>query len=174
MTDKKPGLILTVSVMAQMVLENLDRADSPAFAQAAAIIDAAAQTPGLAPEKVEQWQRAVALYHSALLEFPPPDHAPEVPDYWQDHQPPAEAYEEPGEPDNRGFLPEDVRESLFLSDALAYDATTGAAAEAAEFAALDAAPSTTEVRRSAAPVEFEEPGADHDDAARKPRVSFEP
>lgn len=103
MSDKKPGLILTVSAMARMLVENLDRADCEAFAHAAAIIDAATHTPGLPAHNVEQWQRAVALYHAALLEFPAHDATPEIPDYWYEYQPPPEAYEEPAEPESPDF-----------------------------------------------------------------------
>jgi hypothetical protein len=141
MSDKKPGLILTVGVMAQMLIENLDRPHGDAFRMAAEIIDTASRTPGLSPEKAEQWQRVVALYHAALLTFPPHDEAPALPDDWEDHQPPAEVYaaELPG-----------------------YSLWVG----------LDA--DEIEAMENPAPVEIEEPAANYDDTARKPRVSFEP
>lgn len=152
MTDNKPGLILTISAMARLLVENLDRADTEAFAHAAAIIDAAAQTPGVPPHNVEQWQRAIALYNAALLEFPAHDATPEIPADWFDYQPPPEVYTE--------FEPVDC-----------YDRTP---AEREQLCAADLSDHAEAYRIWADVNEADGLTPASSDTQRKPRVSFEP
>ncbi|MQW45318.1 hypothetical protein GHK68_24415 [Sinorhizobium meliloti] len=98
MTDERPDFIETINALARLLLDNLDRADTDSARTAAAIIDRATTTPELPPHNAENWGRAVALYHAALMEFPPPDYTPEPPADWAATLPPLEAYDdEPGE-----------------------------------------------------------------------------
>lgn len=128
MSKTKPGLILSMSVMAQMLIDNLDRPHSRSAAMAADILTMAAEAEGVPAHNADQWRRAVALYESALIVFAPPGaDAPPLPDDWQDHQPPAEAYDEaPGFAEWVGL---DADEIAAMQDPAPADFTEPAAPE---------------------------------------------